>query len=415
MQPLPQLPEEHEVYTVKNTFVEVKEKPRSVIQRAGTAPASSLVDPGSSDEETDEHPMGDVRSRWHARMSTVVSEPEDMHVDELPESLPDSSSQPSLSSQRTTSSLGSQPDAERTITPDMWERQTMTASKPSYRRMDTPDTWEREAILQSDLQPSASPQEPLAAQYPSGLVQAAQVHISQVFPYPASSPHVMPQMLVVPQSGHAWHVAPVVTPPLSPLPSPSQTVVSQHQPILLGRTSVAEVTAQDEKSLPEPEADALAPGALECETLPSGKVRVRWNVDGQRLDSNSEKLLSPEFQLTLPDQEAQPFRLMILAKQTGGKHGAGFRKAKGRGSIEVKCLGSLPDGLPCTAMRLSVGSGNRRQKAQKLVWHNFSEKNCCHLPKGDDPDWDLKACVSKDTKCFEICVEVVRHSQDGMR
>ena len=36
--------------------------------------------------------------------------------------------------------------------------------------------------------------------------------------------------------------------------------------------------------------------------------------------------------------QAEPFsfRLVILATQTGGKHGAGFRKAKGRGSIDAR-------------------------------------------------------------------------------
>ena len=97
---------------------------------------------------------------------------------------------------------------------------------------------------------------------------------------------------------------------------------------------------------------------------------------------------------------------MILANETGGKHGAGFKKAKGRGNIELKCFGSV-EGEHSTSMLVTVGSGGRKQKAREPVRHSFAEKSCCLLPKGRDPAWDLKAALCKETKCVELCIEVL--------
>ena len=158
------------------------------------------------------------------------------------------------------------------------------------------------------------------------------------------------------------------------------------------------------------------PGALDQTSMASGSLRIRWCVDGQKLDSHAEKLISPEFRLGAnfgggekdgENGESQPFRIMLLATQTGGKHGAGFKKAKGRGNIEIKCLGSYEG--PSISLLVTVGSGSRKQKARELVKHNFGEKSCCPLAKGGrDPFvWDLKAALSKETKCVEVCIEVL--------
>ena len=166
------------------------------------------------------------------------------------------------------------------------------------------------------------------------------------------------------------------------------------------------------ESLPETtENTVLRPGALDQTSMASGSERIRWCVDGQKLDSHAEKLISPEFRLGANFggalAESQPFRIMLLATQTGGKHGAGFKKAKGRGNIEIKCLGSYEG--PSISLLVTVGSGSRKQKARELVKHNFAEKSCCPLAKGGrDPFvWDLKAALSKETKCVEVCIEVL--------
>ena len=149
----------------------------------------------------------------------------------------------------------------------------------------------------------------------------------------------------------------------------------------------------------------LRPGTLECNPAERGGQRIRWCVDGHKLESHAEKLISPEFELKV-GQESQPFRLMVLATETGGRHGAGFKKAKGRCMLEMKCLGSL-EGAPATSMLVTAGTGSRKQKSREVVKHSFADKNCCILPKGPDPVWDLKASLCKETKSIDICVEVL--------
>ena len=147
------------------------------------------------------------------------------------------------------------------------------------------------------------------------------------------------------------------------------------------------------------------PGAVECTASANGGQRIRWCVDGHKLESHAEKLISPEFELKV-GRETQPFRLMVLATETGGRHGSGFKKAKGRCFLEMKCLGSL-EGALITSMLVTAGTGSRKQKGREVVKHSFAEKNCCSLPKGQDPVWDLKASLCKETKSIDICVEVL--------
>lgn len=183
----------------------------------------------------------------------------------------------------------------------------------------------------------------------------------------------------------------------------------QQPPTLLGRT--ASPRPDDRKSnpakqrqVPEPP-EPLAPGAVECTASANGGQRIRWCVDGHKLESHAEKLISPEFELKV-GRETQPFRLMVLATETGGRHGSGFKKAKGRCFLEMKCLGSL-EGALITSMLVTAGTGSRKQKGREVVKHSFAEKNCCSLPKGQDPVWDLKASLCKETKSIDICVEVL--------
>jgi len=204
-------------------------------------------------------------------------------------------------------------------------------------------------------------------------------------------------------------MAPVFFPAGVPI-VPALAPASNH-PCLPGRISAHASSQATEKkpSLSDPSGcgePPIRPGMLEYSRSADGVEQVSWYADGQKLDSHSEKLISPEFKLALPGQEPQTFRLMILARQTGGKHGAGFKKASGRGLIELKCVGDVSPNTPEVGLRISVGSGIRRARScEDLIWHNFSEKNCCPMQETNE-DWDLLSAVSKDSKCAEIRLEV---------
>ena len=127
----------------------------------------------------------------------------------------------------------------------------------------------------------------------------------------------------------------------------------------------------------------LEANKLECRDV-AGKELVRWRVDGNRLESHTERLLSPEFQLRL-GQELLSFRIVALAKQTGGKNGAGFRKAKGQGTLELKCLSPVPPHAPDLIVRTTIG-----KHTAPSIRHSFVEKTCCPLRNGKQTEWDFK-------------------------
>eukprot|EP00435_Cladocopium_sp_Y103_P021269 s3833_g5.t1 len=371
MDSLGQLPE-HEVVVV-NTFLEIKEKKRPGFGRAGTAPASAF----SEEAEVPEVEQKPIEEENEVKKAPAPNK-----------------------------SIRKRPSLERYNTPDLWEQQQILqevwetsqaagATAPALPSMDE-ETTEQQSLLAVP-----SPDPPVTINFTPPVSQP---------PAPASQ---MPQtsqvamLLVAPMVCQPMQVTPVGSPC-----APSRQLLQEPEaPRLLGRTispRPGEATQEVPSAKTElPGESPLLPGALDQESTASGSERIRWCVDGQKLESHAEKLISPEFRLRLPGSSTEsPFRIMLLATQTGGKHGAGFKKAKGRGNIELKCLGSFEANL---SMLVTVGSGSRKQKAREVVRHGFAEKSCCPLPKGGrDPFvWDLKAALCKETKCVEVCIEVL--------
>jgi len=176
-------------------------------------------------------------------------------------------------------------------------------------------------------------------------------------------------------------------------------------PRLLGRTAqtmeVAKVQEAQKKSVCS---EGLP---LEC-GLVNGKEQLTWSVDGRTLDSLYKQKLSPEFHLDLPGVGLQPFRLMILAKETKGKGGRSFRKAAGFGRIFVKCETSLPQNTPGIAFHVTVSGGAGGALSKGPFRHQFFDQNCCAL-QGKAEDWNLLAAVDESSKRFEVCVQVVNY------
>lgn len=148
---------------------------------------------------------------------------------------------------------------------------------------------------------------------------------------------------------------------------------------------------------PSPRADGLPHMPL----LRAKTNSVHWTVDGRKLESHEKQILSPEFQLDLPGVGLVPFRLMILAKETRGKGGKGFSKAKGRARLFIKCGNSVLPEAFAVAFRVRVGS-----KSKVLRGHEFMEHSCCPLQEGHET-WDLLSVVEKVSTSFEVHVEVL--------
>jgi hypothetical protein len=148
-------------------------------------------------------------------------------------------------------------------------------------------------------------------------------------------------------------------------------------------------------------------------SVTSGVYRINWTVDARKLKSNDKVAVSPQFDLSLSGITV-PFKMLIHPKSTGeGRGGGSFRKAKGRGKIEVKCEGALEDGMPATIQfRLGVGSSYKSGDAVKRepfrgpVKHNFSQSGVCSLKKDED-EWDFHQVVDEDTMTFVVTLEIL--------
>ncbi|CAE7881607.1 unnamed protein product [Symbiodinium sp. KB8] len=366
---MPVLPE-HDI-TVVNTFVQVSEaRPRHRLQRSQTAPVTAADDEAEEQPETEEQ-TGEAHF--------VSEDAEPKAEKEVIEDCPDPSEPVKMSVKK----LQTLKTLNRFETPDPWdleaicksldEEQAMqtlpakaaSSSKPRLVHSATPDRWEWDAMVQEEKMIAC-------------IAQAA----------PMVSLLTVPTLAI----GAVASAMPAAQP-------------GCEYPRLLGSVSPAS------QGSPKPVSPSVSPrvrlGTLETTHLDENRELVNWYVDATKFDSNSERLLSPEFVLHFPGH-AEPFtfRMVILATQTGGKHGAGFKKAKGRGSIELKCSSAVPSGVDSVTALVTIGEGARKQIGAKPTEHNFGDKTCCQLPNGEEADWDFKQSVSRDAKCLEIAVEI---------
>jgi len=110
------------------------------------------------------------------------------------------------------------------------------------------------------------------------------------------------------------------------------------------------------------------------------------------------------------------FRMMLLPKVVDErKGGASFKRAKGRGLVQVKCEENLlaDPGSSVLVLRLSVRGGGgaepegpgTREPARGPVRHDFAERGICGLPK-EEEEWDFGKIVN-GSQTFIVCLEIL--------
>jgi len=139
--------------------------------------------------------------------------------------------------------------------------------------------------------------------------------------------------------------------------------------------------------------------------------RIHWAVDAKKLTSTDREAVSPAFELSFSGVPVQ-FKIVIRPKvTTEARGGASFKKAKGKGSVEVRCLGEVdPEVTPAVTFRIWIGSGGtepvKREDARGPVKHNFADRTICGLPEGQE-EWDFSRVVDDATKTFVVCLEIL--------
>merc|ERR1719408_638168 len=106
--------------------------------------------------------------------------------------------------------------------------------------------------------------------------------------------------------------------------------------------------------------ELLKPGLLARPSTSLGCTHVHWAVDARKLEGQDKQAVSQVFLVELPGHGPTPFKLVLYPKATNdGKHGAGFKKAKGHGRVVLKCEAQLPESASDISFRIGVGRAGK--------------------------------------------------------
>lgn len=175
-----------------------------------------------------------------------------------------------------------------------------------------------------------------------------------------------------------------------------------------------DLTIRTEGREPPPQVHMLV-----CSECPvSGTATVIWTVDSKKLKGSDKVAVSPPFQVAcLPGT----FKMMLCPRTVSDrKGGASFKKAKGRGYVQIKCeAGGNSDTLGVASMNISVGPGRVDSKWQSPlkdpVQHNFEDCGVCSLQakteiaapeSADKDDWNFLAAVDEASQTFAVRLDL---------
>mmetsp|Transcript_131108 Transcript_131108/g.339543 ORF Transcript_131108/g.339543 Transcript_131108/m.339543 type:complete len:109 (+) Transcript_131108:3-329(+) len=94
--------------------------------------------------------------------------------------------------------------------------------------------------------------------------------------------------------------------------------------------------------------------------------------------------------------------------RSDARGGGGFKRAQGKGRVELKCEGRFEEGKGAM-MKFCIGIGDKAkhldQPARGPVVHDFAEQSCAGLAK-EEEQWDFTKAVDDSSKRFSICLRV---------
>lgn len=140
-----------------------------------------------------------------------------------------------------------------------------------------------------------------------------------------------------------------------------------------------------------------------------GLFEVQWFVDARKLRGNDKQAVSPPFELPLGPHGGSRaiFKLMIYAKSTTDrKGGACFKKARGRGTIQLKCQGDVLEASGDASFRIAIGSGVRAQPPRGPIAHNFASNAVRGLLE-EEEEWDFATVIDDESLTFLVKLEFI--------
>lgn len=163
-----------------------------------------------------------------------------------------------------------------------------------------------------------------------------------------------------------------------------------------------------EKTVKVPEAMSMPRGQsltwTRCSR--SGRTDACWTVSARKVQGTDKQAVSPPLEVPLGQKgDHVRLRIVLYPKASASNHALNFKKARGRGYIQVKCESSSIHHPALVRVTLSVGTGCRAQAVRGPIWHDFGVKGICALPK-DHENWDFCSAVSKETMVFPVFISI---------
>lgn len=129
----------------------------------------------------------------------------------------------------------------------------------------------------------------------------------------------------------------------------------------------------------------------------SGCYEVTWKCDARKLVGNERGVVSPPIPCYFSPQHPNViFKMMIEPIADYNT----FKKALGKGIIQLKCEGDLSKPGSFASIRFSVGQEPWRPE-KKFHQHNFAQGAVCSLPK-TVAGWDFNRVINDDGCTFDI-------------
>mmetsp|Transcript_67371 Transcript_67371/g.161561 ORF Transcript_67371/g.161561 Transcript_67371/m.161561 type:complete len:386 (+) Transcript_67371:87-1244(+) len=247
---------------------------------------------------------------------------------------------------------------------------------------------------------------------------ATSVHTTSVAvppsPWPAASPA---------PAGTAIFV-PAFVMPVAPGPSPSQPWPGQGGesvssagtpqtdlmppapvPAATGSAGAADASADRAAPAPPPQPQTLK----RWQSCTTGYNRILWTVDARKLKNNDKQAVSPPFTVAFSDPSLTDitFKMMLYPKSNplDQKGGCSFKKAKGKGFVQLKCEAELDTASSAATLSFRIGVGApgspNAQPMRGPVMHNFSQSAVCGLPK-EEEEWDFNEVVDPGSMTFVV-------------
>lgn len=143
-------------------------------------------------------------------------------------------------------------------------------------------------------------------------------------------------------------------------------------------------------------------------SVDSTVYRIHWTIDARKLRGTDKSAVSPAFELALGEQFLHVlFRMMVYPVHVShARGGTSFKKADGKGYVQLKCESQLPESLTPVTFRITTGSGEKTAPSRGPVLHDFSQSAVAGLPK-EIEEWDFNAVVDEESSTFVVCLEIV--------